>query len=52
RWEEETKLFKAEGMRVGKSFEWLKNEWLGCETSWRDDNEIPKGAVAYAARTA
>ncbi|KIJ41631.1 hypothetical protein M422DRAFT_255248 [Sphaerobolus stellatus SS14] len=52
RWDEETKLLKAEGERVGKSFGWLKKQWQTRKMDWGRDDDIPRGAVAYAARTA
>ncbi|KIJ53279.1 hypothetical protein M422DRAFT_242423 [Sphaerobolus stellatus SS14] len=52
RWEEETKLLKAEGKRVGNSFAWLRKEWEDRAQLWANSEEIPKGALAYAARSA
>ncbi|KIJ26345.1 hypothetical protein M422DRAFT_272583 [Sphaerobolus stellatus SS14] len=51
RWEEETKLLKAEGECVGKSFEWLKGDWRRREVEWSRDGTVSKGAIAYATRT-
>ncbi|KIJ31007.1 hypothetical protein M422DRAFT_267429 [Sphaerobolus stellatus SS14] len=51
RWDEETKLLKAEGERVGTSFEWLKNEWSHRREAWTLDEAVSPEAVAYAART-
>ncbi|KIJ44566.1 hypothetical protein M422DRAFT_779310 [Sphaerobolus stellatus SS14] len=52
RWDEETKLLKAERGRVGKSFGWLKKQWQTRKMNWGRDDDIPRGALAYAAGTA
>ena len=50
RWHEEIRLLKAEGQRVGKSFEWLKKQWLTRKGLWELDVTAPVGASAYASR--
>ncbi|KIJ28516.1 hypothetical protein M422DRAFT_270206 [Sphaerobolus stellatus SS14] len=51
RWHEETKLLKAERQRVVKSYQWLKKDWLRRKEKWTQEQGVPKGAVAFAART-
>ncbi|KAF8508051.1 hypothetical protein BU17DRAFT_100086 [Hysterangium stoloniferum] len=50
RWDEEVRLLGAEGERIGKTFRYLENIWKGRQGLEEWNNNVTRGAAAFAHR--